>query len=144
MLYKQGHILTWFATINDAIVLIIRLNSALIWEIYIHIFYLPWMFTKFTRSTMQFPIPILWIAGVTVIGMRPSCHPTSSFLTLLLWKHTCSTHNLHERVVLTFKSIPCRIKQPQNVIYLRLLWYTCKVLSRSSNAKHKMSQIRLK
>lgn len=75
-----------------------------------HIFYLPWMFIKFTRSTMQFPIPILWITGVTVIRMRPSCHPTSSFLTLLLWKHICSTHNLHKRVVLTFKSIPRRIK----------------------------------
>lgn len=53
-----------------------------------------WMFIKFMRSTMQILIPILWITGVTVIRLRPSCHPTSIFLTLLLWKHTCSTHNL--------------------------------------------------
>lgn len=94
----------------DAVWFFIKVHfiRALIYEI--HIFYLPWMFIKFTRSTMQFPIPILWITGVTVIRMRPSCHPTSSFLTLLLWKHICSTHNLHKRVVLTFKSIPRRIK----------------------------------
>lgn len=89
----------------------------------IHTFYLPWMFIKFTRSTMQFPIPILWITGVTVIRMRPSCHPTSSFLTLLLWKHTWSTHNLHKRVVLTFKSIPCRVSH--RILYP--FWHYCDI-----------------
>lgn len=74
----------------------IKINFSRVLIREIHFFYLPWMFIKFTRSTMQFPIPALWIAGVTVIGVRPSCHPTASFLTLLLWEHTCSPH-LHKR-----------------------------------------------
>lgn len=100
----------------------IKINFSRVLICEIHIFYLPWMFIKFTRSTMQFPIPVLWIAGVTVIGMRPSCHPTSSSLTPLLWKHTCSAHNLHKRAVLTFKSTPWEWNS-HRIVYI--FWYYC-------------------